>query len=509
MSNVLIFADNKVFRNDTSAGLDNNFRSVRSAGSYRIASEVRKRNLTCQVVEMMTDFTISEIEIICHKFISSDTVIVGFNTSFWQMNKREIIERITKIIECTRDINHKTKIIFGGPNSMPLLTSNNFDIDAVFLGYAEPNFIVYLEALINGKSVPFANRTYNKTRIYEFVEKSPVFNFCQSQIIYDANDFLIPGEPVVIEVGRGCIFKCKFCGYPLTGKKKLDYIKDPDILIEELTRNYYNFGIDKYVISDDTFNDSPEKIKILHEIITKLPFKIYFSCYLRLDLLNAHRFEIDLLQEMGLTGANFGVETFHEQAARAIGKGMVNRVAKQLLYDLKTQHWKNRVKVQIGLIAGLPYETIDSYNETERWIRDEEQCLVEKINCSTLRLQDPKTITIPWLSEFEKNPEKYGYYWPNPKMPDFWKNSISPVTSISMANGINSKINRAINESGRTTQGGFSMFSIFPKTQFFSNKKTFEEQLAMNRFEYLKWFLSEKDSAKQLYEKNYRNNVLR
>jgi hypothetical protein len=212
--------------------------------------------------------------------------------------------------------------------------------------------------------------------------------------------------------------------------------------------------------------------------------------------------------EMGLTGANFGVETFHERAAKTIGKGIVNKVAKNLLYDLKTKHWKNDVKVQIGLIVGLPYETLESYKETENWIRDDEQCLVEKVNCGTLRLQNPKTITSPWPSEFEKNPEKYGYYWPDDSNPSFWKNSFGPVTGFHMATGINTRINKAIIDSGRTTQGGFSMFSVFPKTQYFQNKKTFAEQLAMSRAEYSSWLSSEMGPAKRAYELDYRTKIL-
>lgn len=457
---------------------------------------------------MMTDFTLAEIETICHKFISSDTLIVGFNTTFWQKNRTVILDRVKTIIACTRDLNSHTKIVFGGPNGLDLTISNNLDVDAVMLGYGEHNFVNYLTSLTSNKTVPFTSRTYNKTKIYEFVENSNVFNFCNSQIIYDQNDHLNYGEPVVIEVGRGCIFKCKFCGYPLTGKKKLDHIKDSDVLQEELIANYNNFGIDKYVISDDTFNDSGEKIKLLHSIFTKLPFRLYFSSYLRLDLLNAHREQIDLLMEMGLTGANFGVETFHERAAKTIGKGIVNKVAKNLLYDLKTKHWKNDVKVQIGLIVGLPYETLESYRETENWIRDNDQCLVEKVNCGTLRLQNPKTIVSPWPSEFEKNPEKYGYYWPEDNNPSFWKNSFGPVTGFHMATAINTRINKAIIDSGRTTQGGFSMFSVFPKTQYFQNKKTFAEQLAMSRTEYSSWLSSEMGPAKRAYELDYRTKIL-
>jgi radical SAM superfamily enzyme YgiQ (UPF0313 family) len=455
----------------------------------------------------MAEFSVSELEEVCKKFIDNDTYIVGFSTSFWMSENPVLQIRIAAIIDCVKQYSTRAKVVMGGPNSMTLLRMQRFDVDAIILGYGEHAFINYFNSLVYNTYLK-PDSKFKGIPVYDFVEKSNVFNFCNSQVHYDKSDCLDWGEPMVLEIGRGCIFKCKFCAYPLTGKKKLDHIKDTGVIREELIRNYEQFGLDKYILSDDTFNDSNDKLDLLYSVFTSLPFKVRFSAYLRLDLLNAHRQQIDKLLEMGLAGAFFGVESFHEKAARTIGKGIVSNIAKDLLYDLKATHWKEQVKLQIGLITGLPHETIESYKETEQWILDNDRCLVEKITPAPLKLQNPATNAFPWKSEFEKNPETYGYYWPDPAKPYNWFNDQSPVNRFAIARRMEQMLTHATKVSCRDNQGGFHMFSNYNKTTYFKNKKTFEEQLMMNRFEYRDWMHTEESQAFADLVQNYKTKIL-
>ena len=512
MAHVLIFADGRALTNPLNVR-NRRVQTVRdehalkTLGPFRIASEVRNRGFSCQVIHMMAEFSSSELEEVCKKFVGPETLIVGFSTSFWMDENPRIQFRVHHIIQCARDINPNIKAIFGGPNSMNMVRTQDFDIDAIILGFGEHAFINYFMGLVN-KTEIVPDSKFKDIPVFNFVEKSETFDFCNSRTVYDKSDCLDWGEPMILEVGRGCIFKCKFCSYPLTGKKKLDHIKDPGLIREELIRNYELFGLDKYILSDDTFNDSNDKLDLLYDVFTKLPFKINFSAYLRLDLLNAHRQQIDKLYEMGLTGAFFGVESFHEQAARAIGKGIVSKLAKDLLYDLKATHWKERVKIQIGLITGLPHETLESYRETEAWIRDNENCLIEKVTVAPLKLMDPTQNKFPWKSEFELNPDTYGYHWPVPSKPFNWHNYMSPVTKFSQALELQQFLLKATEDMGRNSQGGFSMYDYYHMTTYFKNKKTFEEQLQMNRFEYTKYLQSESSESFTALTQAYKTKIL-
>jgi radical SAM superfamily enzyme YgiQ (UPF0313 family) len=37
-----------------------------------------------------------------------------------------------------------------------------------------------------------------------------------------------------LEVARGCIFRCKFCAYPMNGKQQLDFVRSESQLMYEL-----------------------------------------------------------------------------------------------------------------------------------------------------------------------------------------------------------------------------------------------------------------------------------
>jgi radical SAM superfamily enzyme YgiQ (UPF0313 family) len=107
----------------------------------------------------------------------------------------------------------------------------------------------------------------------------------------------------------------------LRGKKKLDYLKSTDSLRKELINNYEKYGITFYAISDDTFNDSKEKLIAIRDMIQTLSFQPYFWCYARLDLISIWPETIDVLYDIGCRVLHLGVETLDRKAGLAIGKG--------------------------------------------------------------------------------------------------------------------------------------------------------------------------------------------
>lgn len=149
----------------------------------------------------------------------------------------------------------------------------------------------------------------------------PFDRFNGSQIIYDDSDHLWPGEVLPIEVSRGCIFKCGFCEFPGVGKRRGSFQKEPSVLREELIDNYERFGVTQYMFMDNLINDDIEKIKVLHGVITSLPFRLRWLSFARLDLYTRFPDMIPLLKEMGCASQFFGVETLSANARKMLGKG--------------------------------------------------------------------------------------------------------------------------------------------------------------------------------------------
>jgi hypothetical protein len=217
-----------------------------------------------------------------------------------------------------------------------------------------------------------------------------------------------------------------------------------------------------------------------------------------------------MLLEMGLIATFFGVETFHKKSGSLIGKALDPDKAKLLLHDLKHKHWKNDVKIAIGLITGIPHETYESYEDTKKWILSDDN-LIEQVRIAALYVPNPMlSKPDPNISLFEKDASKYGFYWTD--RTDNWKNINGPVKSYREAGEIANDLKKATKISSREYQGGFNMFQAWRSAPVIDpNIKTFEDLMSMNRFQFTKWMshtYSNKDNIDKYYT-NYKNNFLK
>jgi hypothetical protein len=77
--------------------------------------------------------------------------------------------------------------------------------------------------------------------------------FKKSSITYTNRDYISPDEWLPIEISRGCAFNCAYCVYDR--KSVHDNYKDTEFLRNELIENYEKFGVTKYLLLDDLYND--------------------------------------------------------------------------------------------------------------------------------------------------------------------------------------------------------------------------------------------------------------
>ena len=378
-----------------------NFLFQRSIGAYQIAHFLRSNNFSVQVIDFTDYFTEEELINLVNKFLNHDTLAVGISTTFYtekntnwgfadnhedKFEIKTLPGNLTSTLSYIKDHFPKIKIVLGGSKSY----STKLDIvDKTISGYAEQEFLEYLNEIKGSKKISNLYRQHQLFSIQSLDHK------------FTPQDCIIQGETLPIEISRGCIFKCKFCAFPLNGKTKLDYIRDPEKIKEEMIYNYENFNVTNYFFSDDTFNDSTEKIENLLKVIKTLPFKIKFTTYLRLDLLYHHQEQIRMLKEMGLATAFFGIETFNQRTANCIGKGMNTSKTKDFILDLYNEHWNKGIPITCSFIVGLPYESKESVLNTFEWVKD------SNINSMFFPLAITKKGY--YKSEFDLNYQKYGY----------------------------------------------------------------------------------------------------
>jgi Radical SAM superfamily len=398
----------------------------RSLGPYRIATSLEQAGYSTFILDYVINFTFDEIKEVLSKHIDKDTLWVGFSSTFFWIPEHgkqgnsdnfkmqdmywAYDDSVRKLVEFVKSFGIKT--IYGGTKTEFFLGQDT-NIDYYVTGLAD-NSIVALTNYIrtNDSSYLIGAEKINESCIIDS-SKYPEPQMDNIRTHWWNKHFnVLKGEGLPIELARGCIFKCKFCTYPLLGKKKGTYLRDPSEFRDDLIRNWETHGTTDYFITDDTFNDDVEKIEELHKICTSLPFKPRFVGFCRLDLINRWPHTADLLSEMGWVGVFFGIETLHPDSAKSIGKGLHPNKVKDRLYWLR-ERWNNKINIAAGLILGLPHDTVTYFEEMLEWCLREDNP-IQHIHMFPLHLNDRSKDSKPGLytSEFNLHPEIYGYEFP-------------------------------------------------------------------------------------------------
>jgi len=399
----------------------------RSVGPYKIAHWIRKyTSKSVQVIDFVDKLKYKHLDKLLKKFVDNDTHVIAISTTFLSNRIYKTGEDAYRLPEYVIDVIKefkakypKIRVVTGGYLAERI--PHHDIIDDSIMSYTEASedvFLEYINHLMDGTEPPIgemvspilATGTDQKSRMFYHTARNKVYNIEYDDFKWTKNDCIIPGEPLPLDISKGCIFACSFCQYPHIGKKKFDYIRAMEYIEEELLENYKNFQTTSYYLLDDTFNDSEYKLKLFHDMVKRLPFEIKFSAYLRADLI--HRFPdmAHLLKDAGLKGAYHGIESLHPEASRIVGKGWNGKQdAREFLPRLYHDLWKGEVAQHLNFIAGLPQDTYNSLMDTVSWFKDNN---LHSINFNALGVYG-KSSSIAGRhstqSDFDANLEKYGF----------------------------------------------------------------------------------------------------
>ena len=344
----------------------NNKVLYRSSGSHRIATHIRQQGWNCEVVDFVDFWELEELQELISSRMDENMKFIGFSFLF---NNPDCESVIRNLCIWMREKYPKVILLSGGQTMLPDMQHFDYHI----AGYGEYALDVLLKYLFsNGEKPKFdILRSKGKTKIIDALHTYPAYPFKRPNIFYEKRDFIQQHEWGMIEFTRGCKFKCLYCNYPILGVTE-DHTRDADSVKEQMLRNYNEFGIENYIVSDETFNDHTEKIVKFADVVEALPWKPYFTGYIRADLLISRKQDWDHLIRMGFLGHFYGVETFNAKSGKAVGKGMNPDKVKQGLLEVK-KHFSdasnNMYRAIVAMIGGLPYETVDSLNNTTEWFR--------------------------------------------------------------------------------------------------------------------------------------------
>ena len=457
----------------------------KAIGAYKIANTLRQQGYNCLVVDHLHAFTLEELKQVINKSVSINTLFVGFSTTFFNSTLNSVnsdgsvtyrptlsgvipqgIDFQNELIHYIKTINYNCKIVVGGTKAHANINDKN--IDYSIIGYGEVSILSLANHL--KLNTPILN-SYKNLHGVTIIDNrtNEGFDFVNSRFEWQDLD-VGPASVLPLEISRGCIFKCKFCSYPLNGKQNLDFIRHTDILYEELQSSYDKYKVENFYILDDTFNDNEYKLDVLLQAIKRLSFQPKFWAYTRLDLIAQNNSLIDKLYDIGLRGIYFGIETLNKRTGLIIGKGFDRDKQINTITKIRNR-FDNKVLMHGSFILGLPEEPIDSMRHTFNQLMDESIPLHTFI-FHGLRLS--KSESVPFNSELGKNFKDYGYTEINNDANSTTVNWRNEHLDHTMAIGLANEFNGAAQNSNRLYipgQLGFSLKNLGYSDDYISNTK--------------------------------------
>lgn len=329
-----------------------------SLAPWCLFSDVKSRlnGVTTNVIE---DTINNDSSHIIKKIIEGNYDIVSFSCYIWNITKTlEICEKIKK--------ESATTIILGGPEvsyrAKNVLIDYPF-IDFVLSGEGEEAFAQFVDIYYKNKDYHTVDGlTYRSAnnKIFSNPEKeytgTPVDPYCDE--FFDNLNNRIS----YIETSRGCPYNCAFCLSGRCSKLRFFDIDQTKNKIIKLS----NSGTKTIKFVDRTFNASPKRANEIFNFILEnhkkaIPENVCFHFEIAGDILTEETFNILKTAPKGLFQLEIGMQTFNEKTLEAIHR---KSNCKKLIENIKRLISFQNMHIHIDLIAGLPYENMESFENS-------------------------------------------------------------------------------------------------------------------------------------------------
>ena len=310
----------------------------------------------CDLIELTIKDSLDTIISKLNKFDLSSYHIFACSCYLWN------IDKYLELIPVLKTYNSSAKIVFGGPEvayDANYFLSKFSYIDYILEGEGEISFHELLEYLDNKRSInDVSNLHYKEDNILKFTYAAhPDLNKI-SLATLDIKDY--QNRIIYLESSRGCPYHCSYCTASLDNKVRY-------FPLEKVLNILYTLMINKTKVVkflDRTFNANYEyMMQILdfidmHNICTVFQFEVVGELVKEETINRIAKLKSKYLRfEIGIQSTN---NIVNEAVCR---RQNMDKLKKNIFLLNKT----NKVDLHIDLIAGLPYETkesfINSFNE--------------------------------------------------------------------------------------------------------------------------------------------------
>jgi len=272
--------------------------------------------------------------------------VAAFSCYIWNR------ELVVKLIGDLKKAKPGCTIIVGGPEVSYEGSENEFcsvGADYVVKGEGEEKFPLLLKAIaehnlneaekILEKPGSCKKRGYTSPYTAEYLER------IKDRISY-------------IESSRGCPFRCSYC---LSSEStSLEYY--PVDVIREDIRKLVNAKARVIKFVDRSFNVNEEHSLKIWDFIREFEGeKITFHFEINPDILTKRQMDSLISMPAGLVQLEAGIQSVNPKTLKEVSRVMNVQKAVE---NLKTLMDKGNLHIHVDLIAGLPYEDMDSFKES-------------------------------------------------------------------------------------------------------------------------------------------------
>lgn len=299
------------------------------------------------------EFTIKDSkEKVISSILDKEYDVLGFSVYIWNANF------IKDILKTLKDLNFNKPIFIGGPESYfnNYIYLNQYNVKYVINDEGEESFnelMDYLSNLIDIEKV--SNLYYLKDNEIKYTySKKPDINKIKTDLSL-IKDF--KNRIVYLESSRGCPFKCSYCMASLDDKVRFFPIEKVKQEIKYLLNN--NCRTIKFL--DRSFNINKDyMLEILQFIKDNDNGISVFQFEIVGDLLNKEIIEyIQNNIRKGMLRFEIGIQSSNDLTTKAVCRRQNFDKLKENIDLLK-----GYVVLHLDLIAGLPYEDLDSFKKS-------------------------------------------------------------------------------------------------------------------------------------------------
>ncbi len=313
-----------------------------------------KSKHNCRVFEATVN---SQPDDLIRKLIDFMPDIIAFSCYIWNTSKIfDICSILSKNINC--------RIVLGGPEAEyrqeEILRNFSF-VDYICSGEGEWSFSSLIDALSGDKEISDSEGvSYRACENIVTIPARKISDTPPSPYCLEYFDSL-QGRIAYIEASRGCPYRCSYC---LSGRlNTVRYFDFQSVCKNILALSESGTKTVKFI--DRTFNANGAKAnRILRFILENFSDKAEELCFhfeIAADILTDETVEILSEMPVGLCQLEIGIQSFNEKTLEGVNR---KSDLKKLYENIKRLVALKNMHIHIDLIAGLPFEDINSFENS-------------------------------------------------------------------------------------------------------------------------------------------------